>query len=264
MFSIAKIFLLSVIIVERIQQNLIMKKKHFFTIYLISRGKDQGGMNIVNVKNFRDLEIAIPSTKHIMLRELFSKQRELLNKYQTIEEFDGKKLSEYIDENGKLKTIHTLQSQRILKDFSWRVTEELAECCEGLFVENDLEHVGEEVADALHFLLELLIVSGLTEHDFVAEDFMLSIKSNDRDDSVIRVSMMDFIYALGIAVNRLKAKIWKQSQILVDEKEFKRKLKIAFIEFWRIPFALGFGSEDVYKFYFRKHAVNVFRVKSNY
>lgn len=97
------------------------------------------------------------------LEAIFIRQRELMEKYHPIEEQQGLLLTPDIPVN-----LHDPKGQARLKDFAWRVTEELGEAMNCLknkpwkqtFMETDEAHYKEEIVDALHFFVELCILSG--------------------------------------------------------------------------------------------------------
>lgn len=75
--------------------------------------------------------------------------------------------------------LNTRAGQKVIRDFSNRIIEELSEAYEDLLLalkyisQNSLDeakiHIGRfnvEIADVMHFILELIIFSGLTEKDF--------------------------------------------------------------------------------------------------
>jgi len=79
------------------------------------------------------------------------------------------------DSNGLLQTrdvpvdLDDRKGQARLKDFAWRVTEEIGEAMNCLknrpwkqtHMLTDREHYEEELADAFHFFVELCILSGI-------------------------------------------------------------------------------------------------------
>ena len=95
---------------------------------------------------------------------IFSRQRELMEKYHEIEKANGLLQTEDVPVN-----IHDAAGQARLKDFAWRVTEELGEAMNTLKNKpwkqsqmlTDETHYLEEIADAFHFFIELCILSGL-------------------------------------------------------------------------------------------------------
>lgn len=124
----------------------------------------------------RDIKEEPVSTKS-KLEQIYSLQKELIDKYITIES-----LPKYpIDINAK-------KSQSIFKDFIGRVIEELSESFESiqtlyellgpkegnyseLSIEekekifSELQNTTEEISDALHFFIELLIYAGINPED---------------------------------------------------------------------------------------------------
>jgi len=112
-------------------------------------------MNINDVKNEKDM----PSC---LLRAIFAKQQELHEKYMEIEAKKG-----ILTSKGPVD-INTCHGQQIIKDFFWRITEELGEAANCLKnkpwkqteILTDEEHFKEEVIDAFHFFIEALILMG--------------------------------------------------------------------------------------------------------
>jgi hypothetical protein len=97
-----------------------------------------------------------------LLRAMFEKQKELHEKYVPIESAKG-----ILTSLGPVD-INTCHGQQIIKDFFWRITEELGEAANCLKnkpwkqteILTDEEHFKEEVIDALHFFIEALILMG--------------------------------------------------------------------------------------------------------
>lgn len=112
-----------------------------------------------------------------MLTEIFLRQKELMDKYHKIE-----------SENGLLQTdkcpvdIDDPFGQARLKDFAWRITEELAEAMHVLknrswkktWTKTDREAYTIELIDAFHFFVELCILSGIEAEDLHKFYFMKS------------------------------------------------------------------------------------------
>lgn len=115
--------------------------------------------------DIRDFNIKVLYPENHALEDLFGLQKTLLSHYIGIEG-----LPQYpID-------IHTKQGQSIIKDFSGRIIEELGEGWESythmldlfthgindpIVMKQHLQNFNEEIADAIHFWLELLIYSGI-------------------------------------------------------------------------------------------------------
>ena len=135
---------------------------------------------------------------------MYSLQKELLEQYIKVEG-----LPQYpID-------VNTKKSQIILKDFVGRVIEELAEGYEALILVsklteknklwksdyeeeeyiqclNHLQNAGEEMADAMHFMLELLIYSNIQAKDIELDKF--------RSISLLNVRVTHKQYGTGIVI----------------------------------------------------------------
>jgi len=102
------------------------------------------------------------------LEAIFQKQRELLEKFHEIEASHGLLPDPNIPVN-----LETHQGQAVIKSRAWNVTEELAEAMNELknrpwkqkTYPVDLEAFYEELVDALHFFVELCILSGLSAQD---------------------------------------------------------------------------------------------------
>lgn len=143
----------------------------------------------MNIKDFKAGEI-----KGDSLVEIFNKQKGLMDKYHHIEAASGLCQTEDCPVN-----LHDKRGQARLKDFSWRVTEEIAEAMEAIpqleesynnyyGIIKDIDnvtpgelykatikhrdesedirlHFQEELVDALHFLTEKTILEGLTPED---------------------------------------------------------------------------------------------------
>lgn len=102
------------------------------------------------------------------LKLIFDRQRKLMEKYHDIE------LKNKCLQTGDVPVdIQTTLGQQRLKDFAWRLTEEIGEAMSCLknkpwkqtHMETDVEHYKEEIIDAFHFFVELCILSGIDEND---------------------------------------------------------------------------------------------------
>ncbi len=120
----------------------------------------------MNIHDFKAPKVE--NTVEDKLDLIFQKQRELMVKYEEIEM-----------KNGLLQTpmvpvdLHDNAGQARLKDFAWRITEELGEAMQCLknkpwkqtHMLTDVDHYKEELADAFHFFVELCILSGIEAED---------------------------------------------------------------------------------------------------
>lgn len=190
----------------------------------------------------------------VTVKTIFDRQRELMVKYKEIEQLPDAPVS-----------LHTLTGQKLIKDFAWRTTEELCESFEA-WGKHDKEmaklHACEELADAMHFFVELLIFAGIHEDSCVA--VLPLFPDQNRSFYVTPAKYWNPVFQLGIAMNFLRNKPWKQSQVATDEGRFRTQLLWtwrAMIVLWA---ELGLTQEQLYTFYFRKSMVNQFRQRSNY
>lgn len=81
-----------------------------------------------------------------------------------------------------------------------------------------------------------------------------------------RIKMLnaDVIEELMEAMNTLKNKRWKQSEVTTDAVHFYEELIDALHFFVEMCITAGMTAEDVARIYHRKHAVNQFRQESKY
>lgn len=189
-----------------------------------------------------------------IVRGIFQRQEELMAKYREIESLPAAPVS-----------LHHANGQRIIRDFAWRTTEELTESAEAWVKHPDedtaTQHALEELADATHFLVELLIFAGIN-----AEQALTTTPQfrHARQAPDYRPYYWGVVYELGLACNFLRNKAWKQSQVPTDELRFRLaalRAWWALVEVWS---KLGYTEHDMYNFYFRKSEVNKFRQRSAY
>lgn len=189
---------------------------------------------------------------------LWNEQYELYEKYKDIEGMPDKWPF----------NINLEESQIWIKDFFWRVWEELMEAYEALTEEDDIIHYLEELIDALHFYLEIYV---LLDRHINIEGIILSVKncSNISEDiSALRNTNHKIGYWMGLAANKLRNKKWKKSQVLVDVDDFNNYLDKGFRALVRLICRSLIPSDnlkyDLLNSYHKKNIVNRFRQRSNY
>lgn len=218
--------------------------------------------------NVKDFDIPIPEGD--MMVTIFSHQRQLMNRYHEIEEKNlGHAIPYSADYYGPYcgaLDVDDRASQLRFKDFAWRVTEELTEATLALN-EDDVTHYEEELIDALHFAVELVILCGL-EKELGFKDSGDSLSwyfSNAEQPPVNRVfSVYNVVEQLGEAMNRLKLKPWKTTAMLTDREAFKKSMVKFFQSVISLLKASGFDARTATAMYLNKNAVNQFRQASNY
>lgn len=187
-----------------------------------------------------------------MLKAMFDRQAGLMMKYKEIEEKNGTGKAVLA---GKPFNIDTHRGQALVKDMAWRVTEELTEATDS---GGDFVHKCEEMIDAVHFYLELMLTVGITRDDFTNLEELVDTPY------YYDINVYNIIQELGNACNCLKMKPWKQSPVLTDTVRFKQHIVEGFKNMCRVLNRMGLTSYDVYGFYFKKSEVNKFRIRSNY
>ena len=230
--------------------------------------------------NINDFDIPIPDGDRLEI--LFNHQSALMHKYHPIEEANMQRqllAPGPVDLNDRF-------GQARLKDFAWRITEELAEATECLVpMAGDIDHYREEVIDALHFTVEELILCGMTPDDLIPEPLPRAMKdkleaglfefsavvmpedleNNVEDQLYVKENVYLAIEKLGCAMNCLKNKPWKSTHMLTDIPVFRLKMKVFFRQFLKVCFISGFQtSGELVGCYLNKNAVNQFRIRTNY
>lgn len=208
----------------------------------------------MNITDFRPGEK--PKTLAAVIILIFDCQRSLMAQYKAIEQLPSAPVS-----------VHHAAGQRVIKDFAWRTVEELTESYEAWEKHADdhvtaEQHALEELADAVHFFVELLIFAGITAEQCYLRYAKLQAAS---ESAVLRgLPYWRATYHIGLAMNFLRNKPWKQSQVPTDEARFRAALLDAWAALMQLWEKLGYDDTALYSFYFRKFQVNQFRQRSNY
>lgn len=207
---------------------------------------------MVNITEFEAPEC--PALFVDIIQGIFDRQRELMLKYKEIEQLPDPPVS-----------LHHAHGQRILKDFAWRVHEELTESYEAWVKHDDLQvaemHALEELADATHFLVELCLFAGLTAAQCAGYSGAMPVAKTGQS---MPERYWGTTYKLGLAMNFLRNKAWKQSQVPTDEPRFRQALLETFHWLLLLWTGLGYTQQDMWNYYTRKHQVNGFRQRSKY
>jgi len=223
-------------------------------------------MNINDVK-MKDLGIDTSDK----LNQIFHRQLELMKTYHTIEKDNGLMATEDVP-----VSLHDAKGQYRLKDFAWRITEELGEALEARREHADLrDHYDEEIADALHFLVEFTILSGMSPIDILGfynppqKDgldilFERCPLSRNRNFPVLCRVVGETVLELATACNCLKNKPWKMTRMVTDEAYFRSKVRSTWRSFIDLCVVSGIDQVQLFNLYFQKSEVNKFRQRSNY
>jgi len=229
-------------------------------------------MNIDDIKK----EVEAPDGPIILT--IFNLQLELMKKYDEIEKRNGFQVPSspyHIDNN---------QVQARIKDLFWRATEELAEALEttpslvalkNWSVEWDkdskIRHFFEEIADAVHFLVEASLVGG---GQFFAEGMVPFMDNrlpvikkppfNCPSYNHLDLLAWKIVYHMGLAANCLKNKPWKVTQMSTDSQQFRLALLNSWEAFCQLWKSFGGSQEELYILYAKKNLVNQWRQETNY
>lgn len=204
-----------------------------------------------------------------MLAAIFNRQKELMAKYHHIEARSGLLQTEDCPVN-----LDDRRGQARIKDFSWRVMEELGEA---LDAKSHTDHYQEELIDGLHFLTELTILAGRDYNTIIPED-LPKFHSDHLEDlyetAMTRINgpvytdinhwVAQFVEQLAMMCNCLKNKPWKQSMMKTDREAFYGRLTNVWVCYMAILAMAGMKSTDIADTYLRKSQVNQFRQRSNY
>ena len=187
---------------------------------------------------------------------IYNHQFKLMSKYHEVEVKNG-----FPDIETPL-LLNDPADQLKIKEFCWRVTEELAEAQEALLSElpvtDDFKkhpHTMEELSDALHFLTEIFTMISF-DHQ---ETFPPGGPDHDKVGSFFLPT-----YYLGLAANCLKNKPWKSSHLETDENKFIRHLREARCALINIFIGFGCSEDDIWDLYMSKNKINYKRIESNY
>ena len=191
------------------------------------------------------------------LAAIFARQKELMDKYHDIELRSGLLQTEACPVN-----LDDKRGQARIKDFSWRITEEVGEALDALNNEggeSGLLHFHEELIDGLHFLTEMTILSGIDTSNWTLDNFIRQSQKQPLNDLIAA-----FVQTLGMMCNCLKNKPWKQSMMKTNRENFNLHLNGVWKIYISILTSQGLTEEDICDIYFRKSQVNKFRQRSNY
>ena len=209
-----------------------------------------------------------------LLKAIFDRQKSLMGKYHDIELKSGLLQTEDCPVN-----LDDKRGQARIKDFSWRVTEELGEA---LDAKSNEDHYQEELIDGLHFLTELTILAGKDYNTILPsntplydEDHLRDLVKNakaiisrnsegEEDAYLLDFWVSHFIEQLAMMCNCLKNKPWKQSMMKTDREAFYSRLAQAWVCYITILVVSGMEAEDIANVYLKKSQVNQFRQRSNY
>jgi len=210
-------------------------------------------MNITHAKKEK--------TNKESLRAIFDRQKELMEKYHDIEFKSGLMQTEDCPVN-----LDDKRGQARIKDFAWRITEEIGEALDAIENESGesaLLHFHEELVDGLHFLTEMTILTGYDLPEYTTLKDLIE-EGTYRDCYTLNDLVSDHVSYLGMMCNCLKNKPWKQTMMKTNKENFYKHLKLVWSNYVAILTSQDLTEEEITDLYLRKSQVNQFRQRSNY
>lgn len=217
--------------------------------------------------------------KTCRLEDIFKRQHELFLQFRDIEKNNGVGYG-ILGTRGSFD-VQDWRGQALCKDYAWRIVEEACEAAdEALEITGRPELAQEEVIDVLHFIIELLMLNGITTRklgEYLREE--TAEFYNDRFDLLSNLfrtacvvttptvetkkhAFQVFIRAVGRAMHLLRARPWKRLRgPMLDEKEFHRGLMALLISWTWFATNLGLDDNKTYIYYYGKAAVNMDRIQ---
>lgn len=202
-------------------------------------------MNINDVMGVPD----VPSKEYP--RIILERQTQLEDRYWAIE-MRTKKVFGVNERNGQI----------MIKDFLWRITEEIGEALEAGTNGEGVDKIAEELADGLHFVAGLCVILDKRGCFHAGWDNPQAV------GSVRRV-----VESLGKLGNTLKMKPWKQTEVLTDENQFNHLL-VEVVRNYLDLFSQAVAQDTditpdyyrrrIFNLYWKKSEVNLFRIASKY
>ncbi|HET7713102.1 MAG TPA: hypothetical protein VFK94_00930 [Patescibacteria group bacterium] len=133
---------------------------------------------------------------------------------------------------------------------------------------NDIETDAPTEGDKLENIFDRQRTLEDTYESIEAENGFPHPPSASLDDPRLQWFLKDAAYRvveeLSEATNTLKNKPWKSSPVVTDEDHFYEEVADAFHFFIRFCIYAGLDAEKLYKLYFKKSEVNIFRQESKY
>lgn len=188
------------------------------------------------------------------LKGIFEAQSKLMHKYHPIEEANGALETNLVPVN-----IQSREGQARLRRFAWFILEELAETLDAKY--HQPENLPGELSDILHFMTEWAILSGITPDEIYLPKGPPLERTLNTDYAP---SALEVVYRVGMAINLLKGKPWKQSYRPTDEYEYKLRVTQAYESLLKLILHSGIGLDRLSSLYFNKNEINHQRIAGGY
>lgn len=195
------------------------------------------------------------------LTDIFEHQKELMRQFHPIEERNGFHRPDPMGLN-----LDRPLNQDRLRGLAWHTIEEFTEA-----LDEPGESRLEELADTFHFLVELLITSGVTpsylrqniQMEPLAGLMAYGVLKNwpSYDEKELTTLQLSFVVCLGAAMNTLKNRPWKQTMRETDIAVYFMRLRVATIEFLTVVAYMGYPAAELHRAYIRKNDINHQRIQ---
>lgn len=166
------------------------------------------------------------------------------------------------------------RDQQLIRAMAWSVVEEAGEALEVYYGSKDKEHLGDEIADMMHFYIELLIMSDITVDDLFddlgvlnTQNYIDTYQPNNTVSNpriILYERFQSFIVELALAINVLKNRFWRETNLKTDRAKYQMRLRDSITSFFLLVKAMEIQPVDLLDFYLRKNEVNLFRIRSKY
>lgn len=187
------------------------------------------------------------------LEQIFQRQKELTIEFQRIELHNG--LLDYT--LGIPFEIEDPKAQKQLRSTAWYIVEEVGEVLDAT---NDKDRC-EEVVDVLHFLIELLLCSGVKSNQIYPDSETKLEKVFDyAPNSTTFTATIYFIERLADTMHCLKAKPWKKNPRSTSIMMYQHKLIGTFFAFIEFAKAFGLTPDSLFDLYMGKAQINQKRI----
>lgn len=203
----------------------------------------------MNIQDVKEDYSNVPNREYAF--SIFQRQSDLEDFYHKIE-----------NRTQKVFGVNSREGQVHIKDFLWRITEEIGEFLESEQIGGNRWKSWEELADGLHFITGLCVITGRDEVFKDAWNKHTNLLS--RGHSITAVAVMSCVMTLGCLGNCLKMKPWKQTDVLTDELLFDKLLINAIQAYLDLCSVVDLDKAKLYEMYMRKSEVNLFRIRSKY
>lgn len=208
---------------------------------------------------------------------IFQHQAEVRCRFRDVERSNGIHCPDDVD-------LNAVRDQDHLKSMGMRVILELVEaldCITQLPESIDIDHLKEELADALHFLAEIFVDVKVSADEALSLleipvstaidklGVLFEESSHDTDPGLNWYTLMDLhtlyvIRDMTKSLECLKNKPWKVSNVLTDVNRMKYLLAVSLKSFVRLCIVAGMNADELFSYYMRKNKVNHWRIDTKY